>query len=137
MLLCPVHCNYVTQGGGAVQLCDLRPRDVTLYYCNVNGFQTKKESIRTIVDNLQPKVIALCETKLAQGNSVKTLLPEYEVCPGKPTKVGKSGMVICVKLQTFQSIKDVTTTPHDDILSVRICMKNQSVSHIGKRPSRD
>ena len=92
-----------------------------MYYCNINGFQTKKESIRKIIDKLKPKIIALSETKLASGSSIKSLLPEYDVC-SRPTKAGKRDIAICVKLETFKSILDVTTTPHNDILCVRICM---------------
>ena len=74
-----------------------------MYYCNVNGFQCKKESILKIVETLNPKIIALCETKLATGNTIKAMLPDYEVC-AKPNKIGKSGIAIAVKLQTFASV---------------------------------
>ena len=97
-----------------------------MYYCNVNGFQTKKESIRKIVDKLKPKIFVLCETKLSSGNAIKTLLPEYSVRP-KPTKTGKSGLAICTKLQTFKSVLEVTTSSHNDIHAVRICMAEKSV----------
>lgn len=103
-----------------------KPKEITVYYCNINGFQTKKESIRKIVDKLQPKIVIMCETKLPSGSAVKKILPEFEVC-AKPTKAGKSGLVICVKLQTFQSILDVTTTPHINILAVRITMAEFAV----------
>jgi hypothetical protein len=102
-----------------------KPSEITLYYCNINGFQSKKESIRKIVDDIKPKIIVLCETKLSTGSTVKSILPEYEVCC-RPTKAGKRGLAICVKLQTFKSILDVTTTPNNDILAVRIGMVQNS-----------
>ena len=103
-----------------------KPTDITMYYCNVNGFQTKKQSIQKIVDDLKPKILALCETKLPSGNTIKNTLPNYEIC-SRPTKAGKSGLAIGVKLQTFNSILDVTSTPHSDILSVRIGMAQTAV----------
>ena len=103
-----------------------KPKDVTMYYCNINGFQSKKDSIRKIVDDLQPKIIALCELKLPGGNAVKSLFPEFEVSV-KPTKAGKSGIAVGVKLQTFVSISDVTTSLLDDILSVRVCLGNETI----------
>ena len=103
-----------------------KPTDITMYYCNVNGFQTKKQSIQKIVDDLKPKILALCETKLPSGNTIKNTLPDYEIC-SRPNKAGKSGLAIGVKLQTFNSILDVTSTPHSDILSVRIGMAQTAV----------
>ena len=84
-------------------------------------FPNKKRKHSESCRNLQPKLIALSETKLSNGNPIKTLLPEYEIC-SKPTEAGKRGLAICVKLQTFQSILDVTSTTLNDILSVRIVM---------------
>ena len=97
-----------------------------MYYCNVNGLQTKKESIPIIVEKLQPKIVALCETKLASGNLIEKLLPSYEVST-TPTKAGQNGLAICVKKQTFASILDVTTTTSNRILVVRIVMKDVTI----------
>ena len=99
---------------------------MTLYYCNVNGFLTKKESILKIVSDVNPKVFALCETKLPSGGTLKAAFPDYEIC-FRPTKAGKSGIAIGVKKQTFSSILDVTSTPHNGILAIRITMAEKSV----------
>ena len=96
-----------------------KPTLLSIYYCNINGFQSKKESIRKAVDKLNPQIIVLCETKLATANAVKKLFPEYEICT-RPTKAGKSGLAICIQKEFFQSILDVTTSCLDDILTVRI-----------------
>ena len=103
-----------------------KPNDITIYYCNVNGFKSKQISIRNIIDKIQPKVIVFNETKLPSGIAMKKLLPEYEVCV-RNTKTGKCGVAICVKLQTFKSVLDVTSTNLQDILAVRIEMESCSV----------
>ena len=72
------------------------------------------------------RIIALSETKLASGQLIKKTLPEYEVCT-KTTKAGQSGIAIAVKLQTFKSILDVTSTSHKDILTVRVTMATCTV----------
>ena len=92
----------------------------------MNGFLSKQESIKKIAAELQPKIIALCETKLASGKIIKTLLPGYEVC-SKTTKAGQKGLAICVKLQTFKSVLDVTSSNLDDIIVVRIEMAHCAV----------
>ena len=57
-----------------------KSKKITIYYCNVNGFQSKKESISKIANDLKPKIIAMCETKLPSANAIKAILPDYEIC---------------------------------------------------------
>ena len=99
-----------------------KPNDITMYYCNINGFKSKQTSIREIVNKLQPKVIVFCETKLQSGQALKKEFPEYEIC-ARSTKIGKCGVAIGVKLQTFKSVLDVTSTNLQDIVAVRISME--------------
>ena len=103
-----------------------KPKDITIYYCNINGFKSKQDSLRKIVDNLQPKIIVLCETKLSCGSLLKKVLPEYEICP-RATKAGKGGIAIAVKLQTFSSVIDVTNSLNKNILTVRIKMATTTI----------
>ena len=103
-----------------------KPSKVNLYYCNVNGFLSKTESIKKIVEDVNPKIICLCETKLPSGKTIKAALPTYEIC-SRPTKAGKSGIAIGVKLETFKSIIDVTATPNNDILVVQIGMVHKNI----------
>jgi hypothetical protein len=103
-----------------------KPKDITIYYSNVNGFKLKQESIRKIVDNLQPKIIVLCETKLASGKQIKKVLPEYGIST-RETKAGQGGIAIAVKLQTFNDVLDVTNTDHKNILTTRIKMAATSI----------
>ena len=97
-----------------------------MYYCNINGLLSKKESLSLIVDKLQPKIIVLCETKLAANNVIKNMLPDYEVST-RPTKAGKRGLAICVRKQTFLMVLDVTSSTLNDILTVRIVMKDTAI----------
>ena len=96
-----------------------KPKEITLFYSNVNGLKSKQESLKQIVANLSPKIIALCETKLPSENILKKLLPGYEI-NSKPTKSGQSGIAIAVKTQTFNSVLDVTSSTHNGIIATRI-----------------
>ena len=90
-----------------------------MYYCNVNGLKSKQESTKEIFKKINPKVIALCETKLPSDQIIKNMLPDYEInC--SPTKSGQSGLVIAVKKQTFNSVSEVTNTFHKDILLCKL-----------------
>ena len=68
-----------------------RQKNLDIYYCNVNGFKSKQESIKNIVEELQPKIMAMCETKLASGQTIKNILPSYQVC-SRNKKAGEKGI---------------------------------------------
>ena len=53
-------------------------------------------------------------------------MPDYDIC-SRTKKIGQKGLAICVKLQTFKSVLDVTSTTHEDILVVRIEMTQCTV----------
>ena len=98
-----------------------KQKNLNIYYCNVNGFRSKQDSIKNIIEQVQPKIVALCETKLESGKTIKSALPGYEICSRKK-KAGEKGIAVCVKKQTFKSVLDVTITNHEDIVAVRIEM---------------
>ena len=100
-----------------------------MYYCNVNGFKGKQESIKNIVEKIQPKIVAICETKLGCGQTIKSTLPGYEVCP-RNNKTGQKGLAVCVKKNTFRSVLDVTSSTSDDIIAVRIEMTQDIVVRV-------
>lgn len=54
------------------------------------------------------------------------MLPDYEVCSSQK-KAGQKGIAICVKLQTFKSVLDVTSTDHEDIIVVRVEMMHCTI----------
>ena len=102
-----------------------KPKDVTVYYCNINGLKTKQFSLLQIVEQVEPKIILLCETKLPSDHLIKKLLPGYEV-NSRTTKCGQSGLAIAVKGQTFNSVLDVTSTSHTNILVTRISFSSSA-----------
>ena len=94
-------------------------QNIKLFYCNINGLKTKQGSLTQICERINPKVIILCETKLPSDRLIKKLLPTYEIT-SRPTKLGQSGLAIAVKKQTFNSVLDVTSSSHNNILVTRI-----------------
>ena len=81
------------------------------------------ESLKMILEELQPTIITLCETKLAE--SAHGLLEEtlnkkqYKIIP-RYTKAGEKGMVVAVKHNNFKTIRDVTQSQLKTIISVRL-----------------
>ena len=87
-------------------------------YNNINGYSSKKESLATIVDSIDPDILALCETKKS-GGIKEDELSAYEVIE-KPLKVGKEGLMVCAKKGTFTYIREVTDTELKSVLTVRV-----------------
>ena len=104
----------------------VKPKEITLFYSNVNGIKSKEESMKRIIENLGPKVVALCETKLPSGQAIKKMLPKYQVS-FRPIKSGQSGIAIAVKGQTFTSVLDVTSTSNKNILVTRIVLDTRAI----------
>ena len=97
-----------------------------MYYCNINGFKSKQDSITNIIKEVKPHIFAMCETKLANGQTINKAFPDYEVCTASK-KTGQKGLAIGVKRNTFKSVLDVTNSTSEDIIAVRIEMAEQTV----------
>ena len=69
---------------------------------NVNGFKGKSISIQSILQKLESGMVVLCEVKLENINKVKEVLPQYQIID-RCIKLGKGGVVIAVKRNTFGS----------------------------------
>ena len=106
-----------------------KSKEILVYYCNLNGIKSKQVSLQQLINQLDPKIIALCETKLGDDKLLRKLLPNYSI-NSRPNKTGKSGIALAIKSQTFNSVLEVTSTPHKDILVVRVGMDATSLRMI-------
>ena len=67
-----------------------------IYYNNINGFNCKASSLKKILNESSPDVVALCETKRGCGVRKKQdLLPGYEVIE-RNNKRGHEGLMLAV-----------------------------------------
>ena len=80
-------------------------------------------SLESIVQSTKPHIIALCETKLSKNSNgiIEEVFnkKEYKSFP-RCTKVGKEGLLIAVKHNTFKSVLEVTQSQLNTIISVRL-----------------
>ena len=90
-----------------------------MMYSNINGFKGKSVSIQTILQKLESGMVVLCEVKLENVNKVKEVLPQYQIID-RCIKLGKGGVVIAVKRNTFGSFTNVTNTGNQNILVARL-----------------
>ena len=99
------------------------PKEIFLYYNNVNGFRSKKHSICKIVEGLGPDIVALCETKRPDqtGNRVvsKDILKGYDVLE-RNVKQGQEGLLIGVRIGSYVKMQEVTESEWKNILTIQI-----------------
>ena len=93
------------------------PDKLQIYYNNINGYASKKESLRQICKSLSPDIITLCETKLS--TNAKPKIEGYEVIVSS-CKKGKEGFLFAVKENTVLSAEKLSESNEKNILTVRI-----------------
>ena len=100
----------------------------SILYNNINGFKGKSISYQNILNKLDATIVVLCETKLANINKVKEVMPKYDIID-RCVKSGKGGLMIAVKKDVFGSFINVTVTSTDNknIVVGRISSGERSV----------
>ena len=91
---------------------------IKVFYNNINGYNSKKQSLEQIMKAVNPDIIVLCETKRG-GCLKKDELEQYKVIP-KNTKPGKEGLLVGVRKESFKSVREITETELTNIITVRI-----------------
>ena len=91
-----------------------------ILYNNINGYGSKKNSLNKIISDVQPDIIALCETK-KYGKINKDDITGYAVLD-MDLKQGKEGLLVAVKDKSSSSIRDISSSSNEskNILAVRI-----------------
>ena len=96
-----------------------KPKDITLYYVNINGYQSKKDSLEEIVKSIEPDIVTLVETKVSKNKVFKEWEPYYQ-CLRKNCTRGKGGIMCAFKKGTVKSVRNVTSVDDDRILTCRV-----------------
>ena len=94
-----------------------RAKELKIFYNNINGYQTKENSLKMIVKDTSPDIIALCETKRPTGS--KKEIDGYAVRE-RNLKQGQEGFLVAVKEGSFKKMDDVTESELRNIMTVRI-----------------
>ena len=102
-------------------------RKLSIFYSNINGYQSKSLSLKEIINDINPEIIVISETKLGKNNTVKYDLKKYDLI-SKQIKKGKGGILCAVKQNIgASSVLEVTTVKNDNILSVKISFPSCSI----------
>ena len=97
-----------------------------IFYNNVNGFMSKRESLNQIIKSEDPDIIALCETKLGLQSKPKISGYESEYLN---TKRGKEGHLIAVKESLLMEMVNMTLDkPEEDRNIFTVQLKRSNVS---------
>ena len=91
-----------------------------IFYSNINGYSTKEDSLRRIIEREAPDIITLCETKRGPEKRIKKdEIKGYEVLE-RNLKAGKEGLMIAAKIGSFKTIKEITESEMKNIMTVQI-----------------
>ena len=90
-----------------------------VFYSNLNGFKGKDLSLQAIIEKLQPEIVVLCETKLGNISVLKESLPKYDIMY-RCIKLGKAGVAIGARKNSFGSFVDVSGTENMNIIVGKI-----------------
>ena len=101
-----------------------KKKDITILYNNINGVKSKYNSLRNILEKVNPTIVALCETKLGRLSKMQKVMPGYKLYP-RYVKQGKGGLLIGIKRNTFRSTLNVTSSDNRNILAVRISVSER------------
>ncbi len=100
-----------------------RTRNICIYYNNINGISSKRDSLKKIIDDVQPDIICLCETKVGSIVTIEKLLSKYKVI-GRCTKYGQGGVIIAAKKDVYSLFLDVSSSDNKNIIAGRIKIGN-------------
>ena len=97
-----------------------------LFYSNINGFKGKSTSLKQILEKINSNIVVLCETKVANVNKIKQMMPQYDIID-RCIKLGKGGIVIATRKNIFGSFINVTSSKNENILVGRISVGIKSI----------
>ena len=108
-----------------------KPKDLSLYYVNINGYQSKKDSLEQITKAVKPDIVVLVETKVAKKKDFgEWETYGYEYVKRNCTR-GKGGIMCALKKKTFKLLRNATSVDDDRILTCRVEYSNRCVRIIG------
>ena len=81
-------------------------------YNNINGYQSKAERFQEIIEETEPDIIIVLETKVGKQNTVNKDLKNYNII-NKYVKKGQGGILCGVKQNSGATSVLEVTTAHD------------------------
>ena len=100
-------------------------KNVSIMYLNVRGLKSKLESLKEIIDEQKPDIIALVETLLCENDAIE--LKNYEIIRND-REAGGGGVLIAIKKEMKSIvIEDGTCKETTDTLWIRIYNKKEDI----------
>ena len=84
----------------------------SLYYVDINGYSSNRDSLQHIIEEINPDIIIMCETKVGKKN--KWNMENHQMI-SKHCFLGTGGLVMAAKCGTFSSFIEVTETDNEEL----------------------
>ena len=100
-------------------------KNASIMYLNIRGLKSKLESLKEIIDEQKPDIIALVETLLCENDAIE--LKNYDIIRND-REVGGGGVLIAIKKEMKSIvIEDGTCKETTDTLWIRIYNKKEDI----------
>ena len=100
-------------------------KNVSIMYLNIRGLKSKLESLKEIIDEQKPDIIALVETLLCENDAIE--LKNYEIIRND-REAGGGGVLIAIKKEMKSIvIEDGTCKETTDTLWISIYNKKEDI----------
>ena len=99
-------------------------RECSVLYVNVNGFSSKKDSIKQLMQEHSPDIVLLIETKVCTKVSIK--IDGYQVFPVVTKKGSGGGLPVAVKHGLCSSLV-IDYGENAEFITVRLCFGLESI----------
>ena len=95
-----------------------------VFYVNANGFSSKKDSIKQLIQEHSPDIVLLTETKVYTKVSIK--IDGYQVFPVVRKKGSGGGLAVAVKYGLCSSLV-IAYGENAEFITVRLCFGLESI----------
>ena len=101
-----------------------KKKKISIFYSNINGAKSKYESLKNIIEEVNPAIVTLTETKLGKSSKIQKILCGYKLF-SRTVKLGKGGLLIGIRHNTFRSSLEVTTSEDKNVMAVRVSVSEK------------
>ena len=112
-----VRCGVSKKRQSRNELCQI-------FYVNINGYRSKADNLKQIIEEVKPAIILLCETNVYKNSSIK--IEGYQVFSAvRQTKQGDD-LAFAMRNKYCQSLM-IDKGDNVEFLNIRLTMKGNSI----------
>ena len=102
--------------------------EINVFYCNINGFLSKKQHIHSLLMEKKPPILVICETKLSPDQPVSDLcLPKNYSVYRKDRLAGAGGLCFLVRSDICISLCVQNAEVKCEVFAIDLLLRNRTI----------